>query len=248
MEHHHGTSCGRRLPPWAGKGHLRVATLALPMNRPDVRSACVRACVAYRMHVAARHAGVPISQIISQRIAGSSSLGGRAFASRSGCRFRHAPRSPLPFLRCLALALRYVRSGRGWSSSPLWSVKLLKLFSPSLARSPPRPPPPIRRAPSLIGSGFPLLMFVAFSETSTMELHQRSSLRAHGGTTGWRPEGRAFRPGLGWFRPKEAARSCIRSAQLRSNPNQTWLKQAHIGTKSGRHVRRSRLRMCGSHS
>lgn len=43
------SQCGRVPPSWVGTGNLRVVA---PMNRPDVRAACVWAYVAYRMHVA----------------------------------------------------------------------------------------------------------------------------------------------------------------------------------------------------
>lgn len=61
------TQCGRRPPPWAGTGSLRIAALALPMSRPDLRSSAVWAFIAYRVHVVARLGGAPLSQIEFQR-------------------------------------------------------------------------------------------------------------------------------------------------------------------------------------
>lgn len=50
-----------------GTGNLRVVTLALPLSRADVRSTCVWASLAYKLHLAAKHAGAPMTQIVFQR-------------------------------------------------------------------------------------------------------------------------------------------------------------------------------------
>lgn len=86
--------CGRRPPPWVGRGKLHVAALALPTSRPDVRSAVVGLhCVPSACRCSAfRHSFVP--GLVSAHLEDGCPLSRCALVSRSGCCFRFATRSP----------------------------------------------------------------------------------------------------------------------------------------------------------
>lgn len=58
---------GRRPSPWIGTGNLRISSLALPMNRPDVCSACVWALPYTGFIWSAGLGGAPMTRIIFLR-------------------------------------------------------------------------------------------------------------------------------------------------------------------------------------
>lgn len=130
---------GRRPPPWVGIGNLRVAALALPTNRPDMRSPAVWAFIAYHSHLAARLARPSDTDRVPAHPPRGHPLHGCALVPRQGRHFWHAARSRASCVVGLALTCCHVRSGRVSSSSTPWSAKLFGVPI-LLLRFPPRSP------------------------------------------------------------------------------------------------------------
>lgn len=138
-------SQGRRPRPWVPTGNLRVATLALPSSRADVRSACVWAYVAYRLHLVARHEGAPVTHIaflLSVRAAIRAWCSASCIVASGWCSHARSSRVPVAgkMSALFALSRPPVLFDRTGGSLCRWTSSAF-LFSPNTVGGYPLPGP-----------------------------------------------------------------------------------------------------------